>query len=185
MQLFFRVTASTNTEHGVVLFLGLWERCKAVPLILWYPRTHHIYVQCLRLSLPTRRVHKVQSNNILSVPLEEDILDQTVPEEESKDVIEQKKLQEGPSNNISWKVHGTVEHNCPDNWQVMNALAYFELDALFELFNCRWPADEWRNNYSNYSCYCMFDLERQLLNWAGFILSNHGCFHRTKGCVHY
>ena len=37
----------------------------------------------------------------------------------------------------------------------------------------------WRKHY------CTFDLERQLLNWAGFILSNHGCFHRTKGCVHY
>jgi hypothetical protein len=38
----------------------------------------------------------VQSNNILSVPLEEDILDQTVPEEESKDVIEQKIASGGP-----------------------------------------------------------------------------------------
>jgi hypothetical protein len=38
----------------------------------------------------------VQSNNILSVPLEEDILDQTVPEAESKDVIEQKIAAGGP-----------------------------------------------------------------------------------------
>jgi hypothetical protein len=33
--------------------------------------------------------------------------------------------------------------------------------------------------------YCTFDFKLLSLNWAGLYLSNHGCFHRTKGCVHY
>jgi hypothetical protein len=33
--------------------------------------------------------------------------------------------------------------------------------------------------------YCTFDLERQLLNWAGLYLSLHGSFPQTKGCVNY
>ena len=35
------------------------------------------------------------------------------------------------------------------------------------------------------SDYCTFDLERQLLNWAGLYLSLHGSFPQTKGCVNY
>mmetsp|Transcript_28361 Transcript_28361/g.64538 ORF Transcript_28361/g.64538 Transcript_28361/m.64538 type:complete len:385 (-) Transcript_28361:388-1542(-) len=135
------VAACSDAEHGVVLFGWLWKHREGVPLILRDPGTHDVHVRRL-LAIIARRVLEVEGNSLLSVSLEEHVLDKVVADEKSEEEIDA--VNQGRDTDQVVDARRCMPHQCksPDPREVVQSLPDLETQSFLQLRHYHWPNDE-------------------------------------------